>query len=234
MYRVEIKKKEQKIESVEQWKKISPPKKENEHWKDGRSAKELAKYMIKENGGLPKEIEEILLNIGCSKIGEFIGEPEKVTSLIGKGMGRNHDLLLIKEQEIVIGIEGKSDEILGKYISDELANKNISENKINRINELYKLIYGCYPSKGENIRYQLLTATVGTLVEAKKLNISKALLLIITFKKDGSYDNDKINLNKKDIDVFIESLHKYSNKDRYNLHGYKDIDFYIRYIEINI
>lgn len=234
MYRLEIKKKEQKIESIEQWKKISPPKKENEHWKDGRSAKELAKYIMKQNGFLPKEIEDILLNIGCSKIGDFIGEPEKVTSLIGRGMGRNHDLLLIKEQEIVIGIEAKADEILGKYISDELVSKNISQNKINRINELYKLIYGCYPLKAENIRYQLLTATVGTLVEAKNLNISKALLLIITFKKDESYNKDKINLNKKDIDVFIESLNKYLDKDKYNLYGYKDIDFYIRYIEINI
>ena len=233
MYTVEIKKKGKKVESIEEWKRIAPPKKENEHWKDGRSAKELAKYMMKESGYLPKEIEDILLNIGCST-GNFTGEPEKVTSLIGSGMGRNHDLLLIKEQEIVIGIEAKSDEILGKYISDELSSKNISQNKINRINELYKLVYGCYPSKIECIRYQLLTATVGTLEEAKGLNISKALLLIITFKKDKFYNNNKVNLNKRDIDVFIQSLQKYSNKHRYNLPGYNDIDFYIRHIEIKI
>lgn len=104
-----LKKNNQLINTVNLWGEIAPPKKKEKHWKDGRSAKELAKFMIESNGYLPKEIERILDEINFNENVSFIGEPESVTGPIGRGEGRNHDLLLNGENKIIIGIEAKAD-----------------------------------------------------------------------------------------------------------------------------
>ena len=186
IFKVEIKKNEEIINSQEKWHKKGKPMKEN-HWKAGRSAMELASYILGGNGYLPKEIEDVLIKIGCKGDNVFKGEPEKITSLVGRGTGRHHDLFLEQSGEIVVGIEAKSDESLGKLISKEFESKNISDNKIKRINTLYKNIYGCDPCDGVDIKYQLLTGISATLLEAERKDISKALFLIITLKKEGSY-----------------------------------------------
>ena len=232
-YNIEIEKNSQRINSLEDWCKLGGPKKENQ-WKDGRSAKELAKYILDGNGYLPKEIEDILLKIGCKSDKVFKCEPEKFTSLVGRGGGRNHDLYLEQSGEIVIGVEAKADETLGKLISEELDDKKISDNKINRINSLYESIYGCYPLDGGDIRYQLLTAMVGILLEAQRLHISKALLLIITFKKDGCYKEENINSNMEDINTFINSLERSRDGEKYSFSSYPHVDLYIENIEIDV
>ena len=85
MYKLELKKGTKQINSVDDWYSVAPPKSPSLHWKDGRSAKELAKYMISGNGYIPKEIENILVNLGCNPNSTFYGEPEAVTSLEGRG-----------------------------------------------------------------------------------------------------------------------------------------------------
>ena len=42
MYKLELKKKGKIIKSVDDWYNAAPPKNPSLHWKDGRSAKELA------------------------------------------------------------------------------------------------------------------------------------------------------------------------------------------------
>lgn len=37
------------IRSVDDWFKVAPPKGKDKQWKDGYSAKELAKYIVEEN-----------------------------------------------------------------------------------------------------------------------------------------------------------------------------------------
>ena len=141
MYKLELKKNKKRINSVDDWKEFAPPKNPNVQWKDGRSAKELAKYIINGNGYIPKEIEDILLDLGCNTNSIFYGEPEAITSLAGRGGGRNHDLLLVQENEVVVGIEAKSDESLGNIVYKELF-EGVSDNKFTRINSLYNDIYG--------------------------------------------------------------------------------------------
>ena len=60
MYKLELKKKGKIIKSVDDWYNAAPPKNPSLHWKDGRSAKELAKYMTSTKGYMPKEIENLL------------------------------------------------------------------------------------------------------------------------------------------------------------------------------
>lgn len=229
-YKLILQKGSQRINSLIDWQNIAPPKRKDLHWKDGRSAKELAKYILSSNGNIPKEIEKILDGINCSENIQFIGEPEAVTQLVGTGMGRNHDLLL-KSDDIVIGIEAKADESLGKLVREELEN-NISNNKRHRIESMYKFIYGNEDLERYNPRYQLLTAAVGTLIEAEKINARKAMLLIITFKKNGCYKEEKVKSTIENIDYFLNTLNKSLSGGKYNLPGYISIDFYIKHLII--
>ena len=163
----------------------------------------------------------------------FYGEPEAVTSLEGRGSGRHHDLLLVKESKVVIGIEAKSDEDFGKSAHEEVFGNNdykqllysISDNKFTRVNSLYNDIYGYDLYKNMEIRYQLLTSTKGVLKEAKKANASKVVLLILTFKKENCYSERKIKSNLQDLNNFIDSLGTPLKNGQYNLPGYPNIDF---------
>ena len=233
MYKLELKKNTKQINSVDDWYNFAPPQNSSLHWKDGRSAKELAKYIIGGNGCIPKEIEIILSQLGCNPNSIFYGEPEAVTSLEGRGGGRHHDLLRVKESEVVIGIEAKSDEDFGKSAHEEVFGNNdykqllysISDNKFTRVNSLYNDIYGYDLYKNMEIRYQLLTSTKGVLKEAKKANASKVVLLILTFKKENCYSERKIKSNLQDLNNFIDSLGTPLKNGQYNLPGYPNIDF---------
>lgn len=227
-----LKKGNELIQSLNDWLSMAPPKRKDLHWKDGRSAKELAKYILSSNGNIPTELEKILYDIDYKKNNDFIGEPEVVTKLFGSGLGRNHDLLIKANNEIVIGIEAKADESLGELVNKELQAKSITKNKMDRIENIYKSVYGNEALGSHNPRYQLLTATAGTLIETEKINVNKAMLLVITFKKDGFYKEDKVRSNLEDIDYFIDSLGENLNGDKYNLPGYPNIDFYIKHLII--
>ncbi len=237
MYKINIKKNGQPISSLQEWSQIGKPMKQSQ-WKDGRSAKELARYILNGNGYFPKEIEDVLLEIGCTKNKVFECEPEKETALIGVGKGRQHDLLCVQDGEIVIGIEAKVDETFGDLLLDELSKKGITSNKVYRITSLYKNIYGDKSLNISNIRYQLLTGVSGILEEARQHEISKALFLVITLKKDGSYDQNKIDSNKNDFDNFISSISKFnignSSVGPYKVNVYTNVNLYVRYIEVKI
>ena len=217
MYKLELKKKGKIIKSVDDWYNAAPPKNPSLHWKDGRSAKELAKYMTSTKGYMPKEIENILTKLGCNTNITFYGEPEAVTSLEGRGGGRHHDLLLV---------QGNKDY---KELFD-----SISGNKFTRVNSLYNDIYGYDLYKNMELRYQLLTATEGILKEAKKANASKAVLLVITLKKEGCYSEKKVEANLQDLKNFVTSLGTPLEDGQYNLPVYPDIDFYVEHVEVEV
>ena len=107
-------------------------------------------------------------------------------------------------------------------------------NKIKRIETLYNNIYGCNPSNNIDIRYQLLTGINGVLIEAERLYIPKALFLIISFKKDGYYNGNRLSSNINDISTFIKSLNKNKTNNGYKFTAYPNVDLYIEHIEINI
>lgn len=242
MYKLELKKKGKQINSVDDWYSVAPPKSPSLHWKDGRSAKELAKYMTSTKGYMPKEIEDILVKLGCNPNITFYGEPEAVTSLESRGGGRHHDLLLIQENEVVVGVEAKSDEDFGKVVHKELFGNNdyeklldtVSDNKLKRVNRLYNDIYWYDFYKNMELRYQLLTATDGILKEAKKANASKAVFLVLTLKKEGCYKEKKVEANLQELDDFVASLGAPLEDGQYNLPGYPDIDFYVEHVEVDV
>ena len=155
--------------------------------------------MTSDYPNLPSELEEILSDI-IDKHSILELDAERVTSLkgFGRGEGRNHDGALFND-EIFIGIEAKADETLGNLLSDEL--KSASDNKMLRINKLVDLLFDDGVDNHKNLRYQLLTASAGVLLEAG--DSKKALLAIIVFKKAGCYSNIKIQENERDIYRFL-------------------------------
>lgn len=239
-YQVELKSKEgHQIKTLKDWLDYAPPAKKEEHWQDGRSAKELARYIVGEKGCLPKELEYVLTKLECKEGTKLIGIPELVTKLDSRGRGRTHDLLLVKENEIVVGIEAKVDETFDKQvyeIIEELVGKNGEEaqGKYKRLKGLYESIYDSKIDK-TYLRYQLLAATVGTLIEAKNAKASKAALVIITFVDTLSGVSKQMIRNEEDLNYFISTIYKYKKGGKYyNLPGFKDIEFYVENIKVVI
>ena len=111
---------------------------------------------------------------------------------------------------------------------------SISGNKFTRVNSLYNDIYGYDLYKNMELRYQLLTATEGILKEAKKANASKAVLLVITLKKEGCYSEKKVEANLQDLKNFVTSLGTPLEDGQYNLPVYPDIDFYVEHVEVEV
>ena len=192
------------IFTIDDWKRLSPPMGGDRQWKDGRSAKELARYITAALPNVPCEIESILSHF-VSGDSAFEWAAEYVTDFsshdLGRGEGRNHDAMMAND-EIFVGIEGKADESLGsQYIGTALV--GASCNKIHRINGMIEMLYGDFPENHKDIRYQLVTAACACLLEAKERKLNKAMLMVVVFKKRGCYSDEKIAQNETDVAYFL-------------------------------
>lgn len=201
-----------KITNLTDWFQHAPPAKGEAHWVDGRSAKELAKSWV--NSGKPKVPRELewLLNSHQDTKG-FIAEkviPECETKLDGfNGSGRKHDLILTgkaSEKLTLVSIEAKVDESFGEIISNYLV-KSYSANtrtKVpERIKQLGLSVFG--DKEFGHIRYQLLHAVAGTLIETYKNNCTQAVFVVHEFVPFGIHSK-KSKQNNEDLQMFVELL----------------------------
>jgi hypothetical protein len=166
-----------KIGTVEEWGQLAAPA-AKEHWKDGRSAKELAKSWIS--------------GVGSQSLGELFDSLERTRDLqIANGIAeaqisfdkfpggkRNHDLLIhgaCAAGPVVIGLEAKADETFGQtvatYLRDALALRNDGRttNAPERLANLLKDVAGTSLTQNSNLgnlRYQLFSGVAGTLAAA--------------------------------------------------------------------
>ena len=232
-----MKLKDNGIHSVEDWFRIAPPEDGIKQWKDGRSAKELARYLTSALPGLPKKMEAALLPF-ASKAAIFDWCAEYQTELPGKGHPRQHDAALWN-RDLFVGIEAKADEPFGNsYVSESYLAKDCSKNKKMRINTLCSMLWGMGddPSQRTDIRYQLLTASTACLWEASRRGLKRALLLILVFKHEGCYQQENIDRNNADLAAFLKSCHAVSEYQYHRLqtgfgekHG---IDLYVKKLEL--
>ena len=200
------------ITNIDDWFSFSPPAKGAVQWKDGRSAKELAKAWFRT--GQPQMPEELVLLLESHPVTHGfqaeVGIPEKETFLDDfGGNGRNHDMVIIgntNAERVLIAIEAKTDESfgdkIGAYIESRLR-KNPRSRVADRIRQLSMGIFGHTNVTG--LRYQLLHAVAGTLIEAKNQGASVAVLVVHEFVPEGG-KSDKARENEKDLVAFIERL----------------------------
>ncbi len=202
------------INSLENWFFLAPPMGGMTQWKDGRSAKELARYITGSLPQMPKEVEQVL-SCFSKPDAAFDWSAEHVTDFAhfgyGRGMGRNHDAV-VYNRDVFMGIEAKADEPFGdKTIQDEM--KNAGDNKLLRIRKLVELVFGDEPENHLDLRYQLLTACGGVLLEAKKREVKNAVLLVLVFLKAGTdaegnayYTEENRQRNNEDWRCFLEQI----------------------------
>ena len=216
------------IVTIDDWYNVCPPKKGEKQWVDGRSAKELAKYILNAMPSVPNEIEKALSRIVPANT-EFNWDAEYVTALPGIGEGRNHDAVLFGP-DIVVTIEAKADEPLGNLIEDEI--KNASVNKLYRITKLLQYIFKDGAKNYHSLRYQLLTASAGTILEAENKGCKCAVLIVLTFKNNGNVTEAKMNVNHSDIDAFLKATEAYEENGLYVIPNNTDTKLYFKEIII--
>jgi F-box protein 18 (helicase) len=199
------------IKSVNDWLLFSPPKMGRRHWKDGRSAKELAKAWL-ETGKpkMPRELKNILQSHPLTR--NFIPDfaiPEYVTRL-DKFFGehRNHDLIISgmsDDLKVLISIEAKADESFGKLICN-VGSKNPNSKIPQRLELLKSSIFGLtIDDVIGNVRYQLLTGVAGALIEAKNRGADISVFIVHEFLSKA-LDYKKLQQNSDDFEYFVQIL----------------------------
>ena len=202
----------QEIRSVDDWLLYAPPKRGILHWKDGRSAKELAKsWLVTGSPNMPDDLVTLLTsNPATAGFAIEAAIPEMTTQLdhFG-GEPRNHDLILLghaREQRVLIAVEAKADESFGKPIHEELESAKPNSKVPDRIGLLSLSIFG-RPIDGDlgYLRYQLLHGLAGTLIEAKKQQADIAVFVVHEFICSETRPAN-IARNKADFTEFIRSF----------------------------
>ncbi|MDY0299947.1 MAG: hypothetical protein RBQ66_09025 [Candidatus Cloacimonadaceae bacterium] len=181
----------QPLNSANEWQYLL--KDPSEHWKDGKSAKELAKYWANRQE-TPSELKHLLQNEDISLVFLF---PEYQVPMPAIGGDSHNDLYVLatsKNGLIVIMIESKAGESFDKIISEwylqkERCNKDEGLNASSRLNSILQELglgrYAKAPYKElGDYRYQLFHRTLSALREAKRVNANRAIVLIQSFEND--------------------------------------------------
>jgi hypothetical protein len=202
--------------SVEDWFQFSPPKEGLRQWKDGRSAKELAKAWFPQTGSpqLPADLNSLLQSHPDLTSTEILeGTPEHKISLDNfRGETRNADLVLVGKRGnslISINIEAKADEPYDQTLAKKLKSVKNPRSKIpDRINLLCQALFGAIPESDPellNLRYQLLTGCAGAMIEASRIGAKVAVFVVHVFLSDA-VDEEKVRLNDIDYVNFLEYM----------------------------
>lgn len=233
--KITIRKNEEEINSLEKWYKYAGPKAKERHWQPGRSALEFARFALSD--AFTKFTESLLSYYNISE-DYFICEPEALTPFekgMGSGGQRNHDLLMISKNTVV-GIEAKVSESFDKRIKAK--RKFGGKNMNTRLNACLDFMHKQCPANAENLHYQLYSATIGTVIEAKKRGLSNAVVLFVVFIGDVAKERDYDKRIKNNNDAFIDFC-KTFNLDEHGgcipeIPGAPSINVVIKKVEVNI
>ena len=201
----------QQICSVEDRFHVAPPKMGSKHWKDGRSAKELAKaFCARGVPSVPAELLDLLAS--CDQLGDVQltqAWPEHKIELDSYwGETRNADLAAVgtgKAGVVAVNIEAKADEPFGPTIEKALAAASASSKLPNRILSLSKSVLGRPPCEVSELRYQLLHGIAGTLIYAQEQKAVAAVFIAFEFNGPSCSDHN-LECNAADLDAFVAAL----------------------------
>ena len=203
------------VTRIEEW----PCPKHEKHWKEEYSAIEEARSWFALR--CPDELTALFES--HPRTAGFIveeGYPEHVTPLPVRGEGRNHDLALVgrtSHEKIVVCVEAKVDEpfgdkgdkgTVGGYGPSAIA-QNDKSGVPARIRELLNIAFGPAVEYDKQpwagLRYQLLTAFVGTLLETDKRGISTAIFAVHELRKFSKFP-DNLAANQIAFQQFVDVI----------------------------
>src|SRR5271155_5630255 len=201
------------IRSVDDWFKYAPPKMGERQWKDGRSAKELARSWFRETYPCPPEEMRLLLRRAFpTEIAFDEAKPECIIELDDfSGEHRNCDLVVLCRagtRHITLNIEAKADEPFGDTtVGDYYDQKaNSHSNVPARIRQLSQALFGRVPDEAiRELRYQLLHAAAATLIEAAASGAELGLFLVHEFWSKSLNEN-KLRQNNTDWENFVHAF----------------------------
>jgi hypothetical protein len=185
----------EEIVDLDSWFLHAPPEKGLAQWKDGFSAKEQAKAWLR--SGRPEMPHELwsALSALVPDADEVYGRPEHRTRLDVFSRPRQHDLFACLRRAGVmttaIGVEAKACEDFDGRVGDRAASAAASKKRA-RCNLLARALFGrevFHEDSGEALDaelsahgYQLWTAAVGTIIEAQKRDLTRAVLVVHQFR----------------------------------------------------
>lgn len=232
------------IKRLEDWYCKAGPKDKETQWKDDFSAKEFARLWFKNETELvePKEIKQIIDSLfGTHQL--LFCFPEHVSPLDTSKSGRNHDMFILGNSEteglFVICIEAKVEEKFGEdtvasYFSKVKEKSSGVPARIEWMKHKLKLSN----ANVDDIYYQLLTATCGTLTEAEKYKCKNCMFLIVQIIPHRNI-KDAISGHKLEIKNFITANDEAKSEDKIKS-GYStklitdsnNCNAYLGYVEI--
>jgi len=204
------------IRSLDDWFRWAPPKRRALHWKDNRSAKELARSWLRE--GIPQPPPELVSLLTLTFGSEIVFDeamPECAVELDDfEGETRNCDLVIVCHngaQRVVISVEAKADEPFGSSTVGEYYDEKVgsSSNVPKRI-EQSTALFGRQPDKDIRVlRYQLVHAAAASLIEAKKRGAKLGVLLVHEFIS-ARLNSVKLEQNAKDWATFVRAFPQFA------------------------
>jgi hypothetical protein len=145
--------------------------------------------------------------------------PEFVTRLDEfRGEHRNHDLIVVGEAErgrTLIAVEAKADEAFGPTVGAQLASGRKKEGSRipDRVFALVETVFGPGEVNSSGVseriarlRYQLITALVGTLIEARQQGADQAVFLVHEFVSEDDPANNYKGTNKRRLEANRDAL----------------------------
>jgi hypothetical protein len=209
----------QTISSIEDWKRLAPPKRPYQ-WAKGHSAFELARAWC--GTGIPCMPEELRVLLDSlpetSGLSVDLVTPEcRIAFDTHRGEPRNADLAFVGSNAtatVAVTIEAKADEPFGATVAQTMADalerliSNPGSHGVMRVADLVRAMLPVHEKgqpKASALRYQLLTGAAGSLAYAQQTGASFALFVIHEFMTDQTQDA-KHAKNALDYDAFLRRL----------------------------
>lgn len=222
-----VEKGDRPIRDMTDWLDRAGPLGKDRQWKDGRSAKELARAWFGSEDSTTPAIPAVLRDLltshpRFSDLDTFRAIPEHKVPLDDfEGNTRNTDMLIIADapsHRTVISIEAKADEPFERTIAERVAAaektllKSPGSKALPRIRQLSRAILGREPNEAGGLRYQLLHAAAAALIEAKAAGADEAIMLIHEFRSDGCRPRN-LERNASDLAAFVAVLAPDTSRD---------------------
>lgn len=190
------------VKTVEDWKKHFPPAGGDKQWRDGYSAKEFAKIVIKND--FEKKLRLVFGN--GFKISPYEIYPERLSRFDEYGGPRHHDLACCAElngKRIVLCFEAKVNESLDKKL--ENYRYKGSENQLSRCDGLCDVFFGSkYEEKYKNVYFQILSSIAGTIAFAAENNVEDAYFVL--FQIIPNANSNTSNAKQEHINALNEFI----------------------------
>lgn len=209
------------ITNVAEWFENAPPKGKEKQWKDGRSAKEVAKAWCPEGRDpeVPAELVELLRSGPLGAVQVLDVEVEAGIRFDAfPGEPRNADLAITAVDEngrVAISIEAKADEPFGDRVEKALIDavrrigKDENSNAVARVQGLASRLLPPWssdlPHLGD-LRYQLLTGVAGALAHAESIGASRAVFVVHELVDLEKTKESARRKNREDLDRFLTRM----------------------------